>query len=149
MCHKEITLVYFHPLFASHPFTLLPSLHGSIQGRIQDFNKGGGGAQNTVCFFDRRQPWKSRKSQKSWGGGGGGATTLFFGAPPASRVAQVPNGGGGGGEIRHISVFWNIYFTFKIFLKGGGARVGCPPLNPPLAPSIHVPIIMMITVLKI
>ena len=63
ICHKEITVVYFHPLFASHPFTLLPSLHGSIQGRIQYLIRGEG-AQNTVC--------------------------LFLTAAPASKVAQVP-----------------------------------------------------------
>ena len=35
-----------------------------MQGRIQEFEKGGG---TTYCFFsDRRQPRNSRKSQKSW-----------------------------------------------------------------------------------
>ena len=124
ICHKEITVVYFHPLFASHPFILLPSLHGSIQWRIQDFNKGGGGHKT------RHQRRESRKSQT----GGGGRSDTFLCSEKKKYVSK-------GGAI--------VQNNFK---GGGGHGPGCappPPLNPPLAPSIHVPIIMMITVLKI
>ena len=119
ICHKEITVVYFHPLFASHPFTLLPSLHGSIQGRIQDFNKGGGGGTKHCLFVLTAASLESRASPKKAlisGGGGGGLRPFFRSATSVESRASPKRGGG----IRHISVFRNIFFYVS---KGGGAHV--------------------------
>ena len=51
----------------------------------------------------------------------------------------------------HLDFLGTVQNCTKQFQRGGGGtgRMCPPPPNPPLAPSIHVPIIMMITVLKI
>ena len=86
------------------------------QGRIQEFEKGGG---TTHCLFVFRTAASLEASKlaqvpkkliSGWGGGGGGGgtPTLFSGAPSTSRVAQVPKKliSGGGGDFffpeRHL-----------------------------------------------
>ena len=64
----------------------------SYQGRIQDFNKGGGGAQHTF----RTAPGKSRKFQTSWWTGGGIPIPIFFFRFQKGGGAH-PGGGGGHG----------------------------------------------------
>ena len=161
ICHKEITVVYFHPLFASHAFTLLPSLHGSIQGRIQDFNKGGRGTKHCL-FFLTAASLESRASPKKAlisGGRGRGGLRPFFSERHQRRESRKSQtgggggGGGGGGDPTHFCVPKHFFYVSKgggghMYQKKGGGNCtkmfqgghgqGLPPPPPKSATgSIH------------
>ena len=101
------------------------------QGRIQEFEKGGG---TTYCFFrtaasleTRASPKRADKRGMGGGGGGGGDSDTFF------RSAIYVGGGGStnrgttGGRNQTPFLFSFLFFRFQkgghMYKKGGGGHL--------------------------
>ena len=126
----EKFLLMFHLM--SRWFRIMPELVCPHQGRIQEFEKGGGGAQHTV-FFRTTASLETRaspkKADKREGGGGGGFSnrgiagwnqTLFF----CFFCFRFQKGG-------HMYKKGGGAFIEKCFKRGGGGHEPAVPPPPP------------------
>ena len=118
ICHKEITVVYFHPLFASHPFTLLHLSMAPSRGGSRILIKGGG--HKTLLIFLTAAPAVAQVPKKaliSGGGGGGVDYDPFFRSATSVESRASPKRGGG--DPTHFCVPKHFVYVSK----GGGAIV--------------------------